>query len=491
MEYLSRTLVAAELKNKVVSDFRSIVVGLVFAFPATMTGASESEISEGTFAMMAGGKCDLPNSSDCYLKDPAKAGVVIDNLASAGVTRFLVPSTELSELRMLGGLIRERGLTFYTYERWSFEASLIDNEFSCTAFSENRISKVLEPLRQEFGSTFAGLHFKDEPPETQVEALGKLTDCVRKDRRLAGIKIIVNLLPIHANAASYAGTQHAGAMSPIEYGVDCRLGQISDPEKTASMVGKYSAYAQSISDVVRPDYLAFDIYPFVRSLVSCPAAQRLLLAENMSIVTNLGRSRGQVPVAYLQNVRSLGGASGPDPFQYASFHELRWFAGWFNVFGGSTFANFVSHDLRTNVTDVQPHTQGLLAADNSPTPLLSDQASTYGVTRQLYKALNGVSHIGFVDSELGVNKGKLAGWISSGDFIVGEYANADQSSSRLVVASRNPRQSVRGLIGLNSWWTKVEQLDYETGLWSVVGNSTNAIDVNISVDPVIIYRLTR
>ncbi|WP_312316436.1 hypothetical protein [Stenotrophomonas sp.] len=462
-----------------------LLLGVCLALPwSTSAGVME----EGTFAMMVGGACDVPDSPNCYLQNPVRAARVIDLLADAGVTRFLVPSAELHQLRLLGSIIQHRGLVFYTYERWSFEASLSGGRFDCAAYTSSRINSTLAPLREEFGATFAGLHFKDEPPSAQIAALGQLSECIRGNGRVGGLKVFINLLPLHANAGSYAGTVHAGALSPQEYGVDCQRGLISNYELSTSMIATYSEYARRISDEVKPDYLAFDLYPFVGSLESCPVAQHLLLSENMSIVGNLAKSRGQVPIAYLQNIQTVQQQTG-DPFRFAGFRDLRWFAAWFYTFGGRGFANFASHDLRTLPTDAQPHTWGLLSSSDQPTHLLSEQKSGFGVLWQLYRALEGQAHLGFVDNALGVPQGQVAGWLSNSDFLVGEFG-VGSSSASLLISTRSSRSSAAGLVGLNKWWPIVEKLDFETGRWNVVGRSTNAINVSLDSEPLALYRLS-
>lgn len=439
--------------------------------------------------MMSGGSCD-DFAQDCYLNNPAIAEKVVDQLATIGVTRFLVPSATLSQLRTIATPISLRGLEFYTYERWTFESATQAGKFNCQAYTQERIDPVLVKLRAEFGKSFAGLHFKDEPPEKDISPLAEMNRCVKDDPRLIGMKVFINLFPLHANTGAYAGTEHAGAMSPTDYGVDCMEASIPQPERTAQMVARYSTFARRVSDEVRPDYLAFDIYPFTPSFRKCPTAKDLLMSENMSIISNLARSRGQAPVAYLQNVQSAHPSLAQDPFEYANFHDLRWFAGWSFAFGINGFANFITHDVSNaagapNGNDML----GLLDKRNNPRNLASDQQSTFGVTRQVQSALKNVNYLGFADNNLGVPSAKVSGWLSNSSFLVGEYGSKDLSLVYLVVAARAPRKAASGVIGLNKWWREVEKLDFETGKWRRVGSGTNKVDVEITTMPLELYRL--
>ncbi|WP_186034870.1 hypothetical protein, partial [Burkholderia gladioli] len=55
----------------------------------------------------------------------------------------------------------------------------------------------------------------------------------------------------------------------------------------------------------------------------------------------------------------------------------------------------------------------------------------------------------------------------------------------------NEQQSTVGTtLGLNQWWAKIEQLDFNTGTWKVVGTSTNAITVSLGDFPGALYRLS-
>lgn len=462
---------------------------IAIAFLLGTPAAYATTVADGTFAMMSGGSCD-DLAPDCYLDNPAMAEKVVDQLAEMGVTRFLVPSATLSQLRTIATPISARGLEFYTYERWTFESATQAGKFNCQKFIQERVDPVLVKLRAEFGKSFVGLHFKDEPPEADISPLADMNRCVKADPRLTGMKVFINLFPLHANAGSYAGSEHAGAMQPTDYGLDCTAGNIQHPDRTAQMVARYSTFARRISDEVRPDYLSFDIYPFTPSFRKCPAARDLLLSENMSIISNLARSKGQTPIAYLQNVQSAHPSLAQDPFEYANFHDLRWFAGWSFAFGVTGFSNFITHDV-SNVASASNGNDmfGLLDKHNNPRNLASDQQSTFGVTRQVQSALKNVNYLGFVDNSLGVPSAQISGWLSSSSFLVGEYGDDDLSPVYLVVAARAPRQAASGTIGLNKWWRAVEKLDFETGKWRRVGSGTNRVDVEITTIPLELYRL--
>ncbi|MEB2231016.1 hypothetical protein VDS41_05870 [Xanthomonas campestris pv. campestris] len=465
---------------------------LLFLFATCLTGnAKASQFIDGSFVMMSSETCNGGNPEYCYLRDAAASEKVITDLARTGAKQFLLPSAEIDQLRLLARPIQKLGLTFYTYERWTFENASQSGKFDCAYYTKERLEKDIAPLKAEFGQAFAGLHYKDEPPTQDIARLGALTNCVKADPRFQDLKIFINLLPLHANAGSYAGTQHAGAMSPAEYGVDCRAGTISNPTRTAAMVQSYSNYAMSISDMVRPDFLSFDLYPFVSSLSKCPVARALLMSENMSIISNLARSRNQTSVAYLQNVETIDKASTSDPFYYANFHDLRWFASWFFVFGGNGFANFISHNTGASTNTARKSDFfGLLSEANVPTHLASDQQSLHGFTSQVQTALIEQKYLGFVDNSLGVPSGAHVGWIPDSSMLVGEYSDSSSSKATLIFARRNPREAASTSIGLNKWWSKIEMLNFETGVWTQVGTSTNRIDVALSSFPGAIYRLT-
>ncbi len=462
-----------------------------FALLSLSSLAHAGVVQNGTFAMLSGGACD-DQAQNCYLDNPDIAESVVGRLAAIGVTRFLVPSATLEELRTIASPIKARGLEFYTYERWAFESATKGGQFDCGRYTSERVNPVIVRLKAEFGSSFAGLHFKDEPPEADITPLAQMSKCIKADERLAGLKIFINLFPLHVNSASYAGSPNGGAMVPIEYGVDCGSSRIVYPERTAQMVARYSAFAQRVSDEIAPDQLSFDLYPFTPSLRNCPTARDLLLSENMSIISNLGKSRNQEPIAYLQNVQSAYPALSQDPFEYASFHELRWFAGWSFAFGIRGFSNFITHDVGSH-SGVPSGSDmlGMFDKNNAPRHLASDQQSAFGVTAQVQEAIKDVEHLGFADNSLGVPSARISGWLSNESFLLGEYGNADLSHAYIVVAARAPRQPASGVIGLKQWWHGIEKLDFESGVWHRVGTSTNRIDVQIGLMPLELYRLSR
>ncbi|MGJ7903598.1 hypothetical protein [Lysobacter sp. 1R34A] len=467
---------------------------LMLSATLPLPSAHASEFVDGTFAFMTAEMCyETPATSGCYKNDPVQARKAVNALADLGVTRFLLPPTDtLAIARLIGGPIKDRGLTFYTYEGFDWYSTRGPHGAKdCASYTTRRVDPLIAPLRAEFGDTYAGLHFADEPAIADIARLEQQTNCVKSDARLNGMKIFVNLLPLHANEGSYNGTEHAGALTPSQYGVDCSTGSIAQPSLTAAMVNKYSNYARDAVDKVRPDYLAFNLYPFVPSLHNCVTARDLLLSENMSIISNLARSRGRTSIAYLQNVRTADPANHPDPFNYANFNDLRWFASWFYTFGGNGLANFASHTHRySGGLNGGGFQIGLLDWNNEPTNIAGDELNLHSYGRQFQRELSNHAYRGFVDNALGVTSGDLVGWISSNQVLAGEYGAASDTRALVVFSRRSPASAGSATVGLNRWWTQVEKLDLWTGQWTTVGTSTNSIDVSLSTEPGALYRLS-
>lgn len=462
--------------------------------------ASEQWI-DGEFVMMTAENCQLtPHLASCYARTPALAEQTVDRLARMGAKHFLLPSLEADDLDRLAKPIRDRGLDFYTYEGWAWKSSKPANTGTdrCDTYRSGRVAGELLALKVKYGAAFAGLHYVDEPGEADIGHVAGLTQCVKSDPQLAQMKIFINLLPLFANNDSYVSGPSPGHLDPPHYGVDCATGAV-DGAKFDAMVTRYTAYAQAIADGARPDYLTFNFYPFVPSLQNCTVARDLLSAWNMSIVANIARSRGQQAVAYLQNAKTLKPVAGADPFDYANFHKLRWYASWFYVFGGRGLANYISHsvclkeanDAENVAGGCRPaDTQGLIDQDNRLTALAGDQTSLHGFSRQAQYELGSYVYRGFVDNKLSVPSGGLVGWISNNEVLAGEYGQGADARALVFFARRSPDAAAAATIGLNKWWVKVERYDFETGQWRLDGASTNRIDVTLDAFPGALYRLS-
>lgn len=482
-----------------------------FALPAVLFASllplqsHAAQWIDGSFAMMTAEDCHLnPVLTSCYMDDAAKAEKTVDDLARMGVTRFLLPSASLAQMQRLAKPIKDRGLTFYTYEGWTWRnvrrnPTGTDN---CATYTADRIDPELAVLKTQYGAAFAGLHYIDEPAETDVGNLQKLTACVKSDPRLANLKIIINLLPLHANNASLLGQGNPGHLDPPEYGMSCPSGTSVDNGLKQQMIDRYSAYARAIADASQADYLAFNFYPFVPQMESCPAARDLILSENMAIVGNVARTRSKQAIAYLQNAKTINPNSPavtPEPFNYVNFHKLRWYASWFYAFGGHGFANYISHDVclnegndQHNITDgCRPaDTWGLIHQNGEETPLADDQRSLHGFARQAQYELSQYRYTGVVGNALGVPSGQLVGWLSTDQVLAGEYGVATDDRALVFFARRSPDTAGSATIGLSKWWVKVEHYDFASGQWQVVGNSTNSINVSLSAFPGALYRLS-
>lgn len=478
-----------------------VPLSLLLAAALPLPSLAAERWVDGEFVMMTAENCQLePNLDSCYARTPALAEQTVDRLARMGAKHFLLPSLRAADLDRLAKPIKDRGLDFYTYEGWAWKSSKKGNEGTadCATYRSGRVAGELLPLKAKYGAAFAGLHYVDEPGEADIGHVGGLTQCVKSDPQLAQMKIFINLLPLFANNDSYVSGANPSHLDPPQYGVDCASGAV-DNGKFNDMVVRYSAYAQNIAEAARPDYLAFNFYPFVPSLQNCTVARDRLLAWNMSIVSNIARSRGQVPVAYLQNAKTTKAVANGDPFDYANFHKLRWYASWFYAFGGRGLANYVSHsvclkeanDTQAIVGGCRPaDTMGLIDQDNQLTPLASDQTSLHGFSRQAQAELAAYAYRGFVDNKLSVQTGELVGWISNDQVLAGEYGLGTDARALVFFARRNPDAAGAATIGLNKWWVKVEQYDFDAGQWRVVGTSTNRIDVALDAFPGALYRLS-
>ncbi|KGE05845.1 hypothetical protein LA03_34505 [Burkholderia gladioli] len=74
--------------------------------------------------------------------------------------------------------------------------------------------------------------------------------------------------------------------------------------------------------------------------------------------------------------------------------------------------------------------------------------------------------------------------------MAGEYGTPAGGGVMLFIASRPITGTVGTTLGLNQWRAKIEQLDFNTGTWKVVGTSTNAITVSLGDFPGALYRLS-
>lgn len=464
----------------------------IFAGMLVLVGFSaQVRAQDDTFVFMSSQlACPLPNgSANCYLSNQSAAAKAVAALRDAGVRNFLIPSATLSEMTVIGQAVNAAGLKFYTYEHWEFRDAVRPaypgGAFDCAYYTQHRIETELLPLRQAFPNAFAGVHLTDEPLRRDFANLGAQVACLRADQRLAGMKIFVDLLPIYSNQMQPGGPAPSpDAMTPTQYGVSCAAGGIVNTVAARTVIANHLDYVTAAADVIRPDYLATNIYVFDRLLGSCPAGREFVMTEGFSAISNVARSRGQKPVAYLQNFRT---AAAPYVFEPTSFHHQRWYASWFFVFGGRQFANFLSHD-DSSIVSVMHY--GMLTPTNDSRDLAIDALSTHGYTRQIQQQLASRSYRGFVAPFLSVPTGDLVGWLPSTQVVAGEYGRSVDSSAMVFFARRDFSQPASTVIGLNKWWVRIERLNFNTGLWETVGTSTNAIQVSLIEFPGALYRLS-
>lgn len=342
----------------------------------------------------------------------------------------------------------------------------------------------LIPLKNEFPATFTGFHFKDEPGLAHLDGLGELKACLSSQPEFQGMKVFLNLFPIHANYAALSGLAPnlAGVRHPSEYGVDCSNDSIADMDRAREMAKGYGTYVRRATEKIRPDYLSFDLYPFTGDLAHCNAARELTVSENLSIVSLMGKLADITPVAYLQNVQLRNDF-------YANFHHLRWFASWALAFGVQEFANFVSHDGVSDESGLRDI--GLLDSRNDETKLALDQLSLFGFLRYLQSELSVFRYNRFVAPFLGVMTGDIVGWLPSPDALAGEYLSGASNQAMVFFGRRTIEGTVQTPVGLNAWYTTIEQLDLSTGQWNLVAQSLNSIQVTLQDFPGALYRLTR
>ncbi len=206
------------------------------------------------------------------------------------------------------------------------------------------------------------------------------------------------------------------------------------------------------------------------------------MTANMSVIAQQANARGIVPIAYLQNYQLSVPNGSPDSPEHASFRDLRWYAAFFYAFGGRGTANFLSHDQGQNF--------GMLDANNEPRDIAIEQESVFGFTHQVQDALRGYDYVDFVAPWLGVTSGSMVGWLPSENIMASEFASQSGGSDIVIFVTR-PNGTVSSVpTGLNKWRTKIERLNFGSGLWETVGQSTNAITVDFGDLPAAVYRLT-
>ncbi|GAA0908763.1 hypothetical protein GCM10009552_18470 [Rothia nasimurium] len=441
--------------------------------------------------MAATSNCPADTSGDqntCYMTNLDQALKAVTNLQTAGVEYFMLPSATTAETELMASAIEARGGKFLTMERWTFEDAVNKGAgtFSCDSYTANRINALLVPLKKQHPDSFFGLELKDEPPSSTHSNLGSMVACVRAQPLLSDLKIFVNLVPVNANDASLNGPKSPedipDALKPIDIGIDCNSNTLVDRTKFNAMVARYTDHVISALDKIKPDYIAYDIYPFNAALDSCTTAREQLMTANASIIAQQANVRGVIPIAFLQNVQQAVPTGSPYDPRHASFHELRWFAAWFYAFGGRGTANFLSHDWEQYF--------GMLDASNNPRDIAIEQQSVFGFTHQVQDALGGYTYVDFVAPWLGVPTAAVVGWLPAQNIMASEFTNPDNGSNIVVFVNRNNGPTPITLVGLNKWRTKIEKLNFWTGLWETVGQSTNAISVDFGDMPAAVYRLT-
>jgi hypothetical protein len=456
------------------------------------TGMASAPLPSGSFVMMDATKSCPPDGSGaqttCYMTSPVQALKVVTNLRTSGVEYFMIPSATPEETEVLATAIEANGAKFLTMETWTFLQAVGDGAgvFSCDGYTVERINAFLVPLKQRHPDSFIGLQLKDEPSSNQHANLGAMVACFRAQPQLSDLKMFVNLVPVNANDAGLNGPKSSedipDSLNPIDIGIDCNTNSVVDRTKLSAMSSRYAEHVISALDKIKPDYIAYDLYPFNAVLDSCTVAREELMTANASIIAQQANARGIVPIAYLQNVQQESPTGNPKEPRHASFRELRWFAAWFYAFGGRGTANFISHD--------EGHSFGMLDASNNPRDIAIEQQSVFGFTHQVQDALRGYSYVDFVAPWLGVQTGVVVGWLPSQNVMASEFKSPSNGSDIVVFVNRLNGPIASTPIGLNSWRTKIEKLNFGTGLWDTVGQSTNAINVDFGDLPAAVYRLT-
>jgi hypothetical protein len=427
---------------------------------------------------------DDPNN---YLINREAAKKVVQNLAAMGVRYYLLTFGETyDDYLVIGRAIEEAGFQFFTDERWHWEnATNNDQEhFDSTKYLEERGRRYLMPLKKEFPSSFIGFHFKDEPGLAHLDNLGELRICLDSQPEFQGMRVFLNLLPIHANYAALSGLAPslAGGRPPADFGVDCSADSIVDMPRAREMARGYGTYVRRATEKVRPDYLSFDLYPFDGDLTHCNAARELTVSENLSIVSANARLARISSIAYLQNFQPKNGF-------YANFHHLRWFASWALAFGIREFANFISHDSVIDENGLRDI--GLLDSGNNETKIGNDQRSVFGFLGQIQYELASFNYDRFVAPFIGVYSGDIVGWLPSQDVLAGEYLSSFGNQVMIFFARRPIEGTVKTPVGLNAWYTTIEQLDVSTGQWNLAAQSLNSIQLTLQDFPGALYRLTK
>ncbi|MDF4004204.1 hypothetical protein P3W33_12455 [Luteibacter sp. PPL552] len=462
----------------------AVVASSALAFPDAQ---ASGPLPSGSFTMLNSDvSCAVEAAPTCYMTQADQAAKVVANLRKVGVEYFMIPSASLSEATLLGTSVDQAGGKFLSYERWAFESAAETGTFNCNRYTQERIIPFLIPLKIRFPQSFFGLQLKDEAPLSDHENLGALVQCIRNSPKISDLKVFVNLVGVNANAAALYGPgngQVADTEAPTEYGIDCQSNTVVDRVKFNALNDRYTSYVISALEKVKPDYLAFDFYPFNGGMDGCPAAREQLMTANMSIVAQQANARGVVPIAYLQNYQQANILHVNDA-RHASFHELRWFSAWFYLFGGRGTANFISHDFD------QGKSLGLLDINNDPRDLAVEQQSVFGFTHQIQDAVKEYEYLGFVAPWLSVPAGKVLGWLPSEHIMAAEFHRQSDGSDILIFVRRQDVPLAAVTTGLNKWWSRIQRLNLWTGLWETVGTGTNAITVGFDDMPAVIYRLS-
>ncbi len=420
--------------------------------------------------------------------DAKAADTVISSLKNIGSDAYLIPSATDAGTRLIGRAIKNRGGYFFTQERWSFVDSVVNGTFDCARFLSRR-APLLRQLRTEFPGTFRGLHLLDEPVFADLPLLGAMARCVRGDPTLAGLDLYLNLLPLVTIPSGFHSKDNISYTSPAALGIDCGSGDLIHPSWLLGHQQLYASYVDQAMAQVRPEFLAFDFYPYVAAWgQSCVGASRVALTQNSRFIESRTGTKTEA-VFYLQN---FCGTSGQG-FLCTPAVWLNWSSALAMASGVRRFAYFASNDF----FDANQYFNGLLNTWNVPTGLYSEADAWNRANARIRGILAASNFVSFVSPKIGILSGGVVGNLDAlgalgGDLSSGEYAGVDGSRYLLVSPNQLVAPGIWTRVHLNSWFSKIDQYNPRTDSWTDVrpgGTAANHLAIWFNQEQQILIRL--
>lgn len=380
--------------------------------------------------------CHADQPQNCYLTNKAQAIKVINSSTKIGVKHFLLPSADLAGIKLFGGELANRGLSYYTTERWEVAAAIKNGVFDCSTYMNVPSNLKTVSRRQEFldliathGTAFKGIMLTDEPSINQFDTEKAVRKCLSLDSdiRISSLDVFLNLFPLYVNENGINNKVKADAeklfvgaltMERMGYANCSNASLFSVPHQLLYR----DQYVNPAAGEIRPTKLAFDMYLQDNEFKKCHKALTDMMQINMTIIQQAAAVVSAEPIAVTQNFadRRVSGAAYPDA------EQLNWFASWSIAHGIKSFVYFLSHDMRPQLNSPEDF-DGLLDGNNAP------RASIYNPTLASFQAINPILNVlrnstwhGLTSVFLSMPVNGFVHWLPADDVLAGSYQDANR-----------------------------------------------------------------